>query len=257
MLAKEQHQADSRGLYFLSTRLMTSLNTQQDQAVLEIPKTAPRTPLVEAFSKRISAICSGEAVPEPLIFLLFQREMMLRRQADPSLVSWANRLNVQGPFSGNSMLYMRYLLRKWLACMPQLFVRLSCLKEIHLTDEVLGPPTTTMHLSPAFFAEPDQLFERITTAFVRTIPFFSAEGRDLRSSTFLQEGSVFSMEEWWQSLIGRFNEPSTREEEAQKCIASRLAEYLGHPSCRKEPAESPSAMLVDILSQAEIHSYTG
>lgn len=240
----------------------TSAELPQELAPLYFPKVDPRPGLVEAFSQRIDEVFTEKA-PYNLIFLLFQREMMLRREPDPTLVSWANKLQVDGDFHGNDEQYVRYLIRKWLACLPPLFAQLSCLKGVLFSEDVSEHqnPLHYMYLTPQMFQDPEHVFEHLTQAFVQSIPFFSVNGGELRQSTLLIEGTVFSLDEWWQVFADRFQQrqaaPRAIGDAARQSIAERLATYLSQPATIHEKSADPEYAMVDILAHASIHSYVG
>lgn len=244
---------------------MSILETQifEERSPLYFPQVDPRPELVEEFSQRIQDLCP-KTPPESMAFLLFQREMMLRRVADPTAVLWANNLDIEGDFQENQMLYVRYLVRKWLACLPPLFTQLSCLEQVSFTREKAGydrVEATFMGVSPKLFGAPDKMFPELTAAFLKTIPFFDSQSDDLRAATLLVERTVFSLDEWWRAFVARFSkgEPErlVAEHLARDCIAKRLATYLEKPSSIHETSSNPDEAMVDILAHASIHSYVG
>lgn len=231
---------------------------QQSQAPMEVHTRGPeKRQFTEEFRERIEQICKDEQ-PRGLLPILFQREVLLRRQPDPALVRWANTLEVTGDMPPNDLMYARYLVRKWLASLPPLYAQLASVQRIHIGDsEEIESSATLMKISLSAFYHPDTLYRKCLEQFVQTIPFFHEEGAFLRESTFLAEGGacVYSFQDWWRSL-GSYWKPDERNDCMLKAIAQRLAELLEH-SERNDLEVSKTGALIDLFSRSVVHSYVG
>lgn len=215
--------------------------------------------IAETFSGRIKETV-GPVHAGNFSSLLFQRERLLHRTPDPALVSWANALDISDSDDEETSLYGRYLLRKWLACLPPVFAQLSSLQSISF-GETAEVSLTHAQLPTDLFAVPELVYTRLMHAFVQTIPFFAPTGRSLREATWMLEGAVFSLEEWWQTYLDKFRRmPESVEapvELALHYLAQRLAAYLSDGALFERPAQTPQDSMVDMLAHAVIHSYVG
>lgn len=246
---------------------------------LFFPKVDPRHLLVDSFSEKIKAVCDEKGEVGSMIFLLFQREVMLRRTPDPTLIRWANTLEFEGDQNGRDTLYVTYLVRKWLACLPPVFSQLSCLSTIHILgendeSEMEGPldpeerrseseVSRSLTLNISEFLHPEGLLKSIMASFLQTIPFLGKEGQSLREATWMHEGAVFSMQEWWIRFVGCFpKEEGVAAGDMPEAAKLYITQYLKDliytdTSIKQYQPLDCKKRLISMLAQAEIHSFTG